>query len=161
MSLNETGIRPLIGNKDDEHDVSSVFGKLDILVEHGHKPARIWPDLATSVAMTAGASWALEKNTEIVPSGGITKDFDIHRVKLTNIESNGNYQINFFYGNTGAPTANFAGSTVFVKDAAQLSADDEYIQTPMIPANSRVTAKAATNLGTNKTIAVKILYHTY
>ncbi len=163
MSIDDEGkLRKLltdVGNNDDNHDGSSLFGRLRELIEHVHTTQKVYPTLADGVTLTTAAGdWALGTITEIVPINTITAEFDIHEVLVEDVNTQDKtYELVLYYG---------AGDTEcvrvrFASTSNKGGVPAQFAMTPLIPANSRIRGQLAIEDGASKTIKFSLRYHEY
>jgi hypothetical protein len=85
----------------------------------------------------------------------IGDDIDIHHVSVENLSANAVYEL-VIYDDGGE-----VGRVRFTKNANLDSVFNVPIQTPIIAADSIITAKLATNNAAGDTVTISIFYHTY
>ena len=148
-----------VGDNTDNHDGTSLFGRLRELIEHVHTTQKVYPTLADGVTLTTAAGdWALGAITEIVPVNTITTEFDIHEVLVEDVNTQDKtYELVLYYG---------AGDTECVRVRFAATANKggvpaQFAMTPLIPANSRIRAQLAIEDGGGKTIKFSLRYHEY
>lgn len=128
-----------------------------VLHDHAHSAQNIYPTGAAPVQLTSGVgAWALGTITEIVPASTITSDFDIHWMDISNPDTNGDYEIELYYGAGDT----FAARVAFTRTGVFTGSITKPVTTILIPANSRIRAKMQDGSG-ESTAKVKIYYHTY
>lgn len=131
---------------------------LEIIEDHIHKPSLVYPTLANGVTITGAAgAWTLGAFAEIVPASTIASIFDIHHVSIEGISANDVYELVLYYGATDIE----CGRVRFTKTAVMDSVMNMPIQTPRIPANSKVRAKVASKGGGSDTVDLSVFYHVY
>jgi hypothetical protein len=160
-SLNNIVESDVIGNKTDDEIGDSIYSKLYIIGKHLHSKSKVYPTLASAKTINKvnTTSWGLDASTvEIIPANTITEIFDIHYINIGSISANDEYEILLFEGTVGNEVEIARGSfdrTVTVSEGSLP------IQTDLIPANTRISAKL-TSLGANaRNISVKLHYHEY
>jgi hypothetical protein len=159
-SLNNNTFVDVVGNKNDGHTGDSIMALVHVLNDHAHKPQLVYPTLAAAVTLTkaAGAYAAFPTPTEIVPVSTITDDFDVHFITVSNVSANGDYEICLY---SGAPASEvLIGCASFQRTANKDHANLK-IQTPLIPANVRISAAISSSNAAADTADVKIEYHLY
>ncbi|NHJ39632.1 MAG: hypothetical protein FK731_06315 [Asgard group archaeon] len=158
-SANNTVWGDVIGNKTDTHNGNSLVSKTETLLEHVHGASKVYPTLANGVTVTTGVgAWTLGNFVEIVPSSTITSDFDIHWVSIESISANDVYELVLY---KGALTSEIeVGRVRFTKNAALDSTLNIPMQTSIIDANERVSAKIASSSGSDNA-TISLFYHTY
>jgi len=127
-----------------------------ILDEHAHTASQVYPTLAGGVVLTAGAAWTLGAFAQIVPATTITERFDIHHVCVEGLSANEVYEVVLYYGATDIE----CGRVRVVKNANLDGTMNIPLQTPILPADSKIRAKVAT-AGGGDTATVSIFYHIY
>ncbi len=151
----------VIGSKDDTHDANSLYGRAHTVAEHFHKASQSYPDKTDGIAIASSdIAWGAGTGLpyiEIVPASTITSDFDIHEIILEAMETNAVYQCDLYYGDGNT----FAGSSRFVRETNKTTVSGKRIQTPIIPANSKVTGKLFSSTASSDTAQVSLYYHTY
>ncbi len=152
-------MRDVLGNKLDNQDGDSIVSHVHTNDEHIHSAQMIWPSLAAGVTVTSkNIAWNLgDAFAQVVAASDITADFDIHWVYISSISAQGDYELWLYYG--GSDT--FAAMVPFSKAGAQDSQLSIPCQTIIIPANSRIYAKLASDNAVADTADVKVLYHPY
>lgn len=148
----------VIGNKTDTHSGDSIYALTKILNEHVHKPSKVYPTLASGVQITCGTpAWTLGAFATIVPASTIASDFDVHHISIENISANAVYELVLYYGATDIE----AGRVRFTKNANLDSVFNIPMQTIVIPADSQIRAKLASDSGNADNADISIFYHTY
>ncbi len=141
---------------------SSFLKKLDgyvhLLEEHFHSVQQVRPTGAAGVTVTsAGGAWTLGNfSNDIIATSDITLPFDLHWVVLSNESSNAEYELVFYYG----PTDIECARVVFSRSNPTLRSTELHLQTPILPAGSRIRAKLMDSVG-GSACGVKVLLHTY
>jgi hypothetical protein len=120
----------------------------------------VYPTLAPAVTLTkaAGAWAAFPAPIEVVPASSITEDFDVHFVAVSNVSANGDYEICLYSG--AALSEVLIGCAAFQRTANKDHANLK-IQTPIIPANTRISAAITSGNAAADTADIKIEYHLY
>ncbi len=141
---------------------ADVTTDLERISDHIHSAAAIYPVLATGVTLTKGAgAWAAypEAKTEIVPVDTITSPFDIHWIDVNTISANGQYTITLYSGLAGAEVkiaeVAISRTAVFSQEGAVP------VITPIVSANSRISAAISSSNVAADTLIAKVGYHTY
>lgn len=156
-SVADTFMNEVIGNKSDSHAGSSLMGKITQLLEHVHTPSKVYPTLADGVQVdTDAAAWTLGAFTAIVPASTITDDFDIHHISIENISADGVYELVLYYGATDIE----CGRVRFTRTVLTEAVLNIPMRTNLIPANSQIRAKLASNSG-NDDATISVFYHEY
>ena len=147
-----------IGSKIDPVTGDTVCARVHAINDHIHSPSKVYPTLAAGVTVTAdAASWTLGSFTEVVPADTIASVFDIHWVSLEGISANGVYELVLYYGDTDIE----CGRDRFTKNANLDSTLNVPMQTPLIPANSKIRAKLASDNAVADTVDISLFYHVY
>ena len=154
-------IADVIGNKNDTYSTTTVTGILNEMLQHEHNQLRVWPSLTSPIALTALASaWASFGSTvsaEIIAANAITSAFDIHWAVIADISATGNYELKLYSGANGATEI---AHVPFAKTSSQSQEGSIVIRTPILPANTRVSAAISSGNGVANTAAIKIIYQT-
>ena len=132
-----------------------------------HDSAKVWPTGAgdygaNPIQLTAGnEAWLHGTKVEVVPAvSGIDKWFDIHWIVASNSSDADDYEIRVFSGPVETPV--LIGSVAFTRNSVQdRSAAYIPIQIPPQPANERISMSLACKDAAERTVEVKIFYHTY
>jgi len=158
-------LRDVVGNKEDtsfsggSHNGSpSVVGHLKAGYYHIHSSAKVYPSLADSIVLTAGAAWTLGNKVEIIPAAGagsMTKWFDIHWVVVHSISAVDEYEL-VLWANDTTEIARIC----FVKTAAQSQEGNLPIQIPPQAPGTKISANIASKSG-GDTVSIKLYYHEY
>lgn len=157
-SADNASFKDVIGNKTDTDAGDSLYSLIHILGDHVHSPSKVYPTLATGVVVTCGTpAWTLGNFATIIPASTITSKFDIHYISVEALSANAVYEIVFYYGATDIE----AGRVRVTKNANQDSTLNVPMQTIIIPANSQIRAKVASDSGNADTITLSTKYHTY
>ncbi len=156
-----TTMRDVIGNKDDTHDGTSLAALAHIMDEHAHKAAMVHPTLADGVVVTATANdWTdLGAFAVIAATNAITSDFDIHFVNVEGVSANGIYEL-VLYSGADASEVEIARAR-FGKTTNQDGPSQISIQTPIVPANTQIKAKLASDNAVADTATISIELHVY
>ena len=121
---------------------ATIFDKVEVLDEHAHSPAKVFPTLDDGVAILSGAVWTLGDFVEIIPVDTITEDFDIHWAVIENVTDDEVYELVLFAATTEIGRVRFAvepgvGNTVSFSPVP--------IQTTIQRANTQIQAKLASS----------------
>lgn len=136
-----------------------ILEHLAILLDHAHKPSKVYPTLAAGVTLPAsGVAWTLGAITEVVPASTITAQFDIHDVVVEGLSANAVYEIVLYKGGSGAEVE--IGRVRCVKSAAQDGALSIPFMCELQDANERISAAVADSVGTS-TATISVHYHEY
>jgi len=155
-------IRDVVGNKTDTHSGTSITSIVHTLEEHVHNVSKVYPELANPVQLQKDAGvWASypATKTEIIPAGTIGKDFDIHWVHILDISANGCYMVALYSGTAGNEVV--IGKVPIGRSAVQSQEGNTKIMTPLIPANTRISAGLSSENNAQDTLLVKLMYHEY
>ncbi|KKM81957.1 hypothetical protein LCGC14_1324510 [marine sediment metagenome] len=148
-----------IGENSDNHDGTTLFGRLRELIEHAHTAQKVYPTLADGVTITTGAGdWGLGTITEIVPANAISTEFDIHEVLVEDVNTQDKtYQLILYYGGSDTECVRVR----FAATSNKGGVPAQFAMTPLIPANSRIRGQLAIEDGGSKTIKLSLRYHDY
>jgi hypothetical protein len=151
-----------IGKDTDGHNVDTLGGRTKQLLEHVHKPSKVYPTLAVGVTVIGGAAWTLGAFVEIVPLNTITSDFDIHYVSIEAISANDVYEL-VLYSDADGVGGNEVeiGRVRFTRSAIQSATLNVPFMTPLISANAQIKAKIASSSGGGDSAVISVFYHTY
>jgi hypothetical protein len=126
--------------------------------EHIHSPGLVYPTLAAGVTLTCAAvAWTLGAFATIVPASTIGSEFDIHYLSIEALSANAVYEIVLYYGATDIE----CGRVRVTKNAVMDGTVNAPFQTPLIPADSQIRGKVASNTGAADTVDLSVFYHTY
>lgn len=161
FSLTDRILNLKVGEMTDEHGSNTLFGNMDRLNEHIHSAMRTYPELADHVLLTkaAGAWAAYPTPTEIIPANGIAEDFDIHWISVSTISANGSYMLRLYKGAVEAEV--LIASIPLVRTAVTSQEGSALCTTPIIPANTRISAAISSGNAAQNTLSIKLGYHTY
>lgn len=149
-----------IGNKTDTHNATSLHGRIKTLLEHIHGVQEVYPSLADGIVVTSDSTaWTYGGFVELLPPSTITSDFDIHNIGIEDISDNDVYQLSLYSGAVSSEV--LVGNIRFAKNSNFDAIVPQVFQTPLIAANSRISAKIACAIGANHAATVSIVYHTY
>ena len=154
-------IKTVVGTNADLHDVNTLSGKTHLLIDHTHSVAMVHPELADPISLQkASGAWAAYPTpTEIVAAGAITSDFDIHFGIISAISANGDYTIEIYQG--AAPSETVIAHIVVARNAVQSQEGAVKIITPLISANTRISAALSSGNVAQDTVEIKLMYHPY
>ncbi len=161
-SVDNDFIRDVVGNKTDGHTGTSIMSTVHTLEEHVHSIARVYPRLANPVQLQKDTGvWAAipSTKTEIIPAGTIGIDFDIHWFQVSSISANGNYIICLYQGGIGVET--LIGEVSVSRTAVQSQEGSALITTPIVLANTRISAGISSSNNAQDSLLVKLMYHEY
>lgn len=131
-----------------------------IAEEHIHSAQKVYPTLANGITLTGhNTAWTLGNKTEIIPVNTITSMFDLHWVNIGEASVTDTYEIVFYKGLAGAEIE--IGRCRVVRAAAQSGTAPVSLMTPLIPANTRISAALASASGGGDTLELALFYHTY
>lgn len=160
-------MRDVVGNKTDKSLNMSLVGKMQTGYEHIHMPAKIYPNVDAASkddirVTTNAAAWTLGNAVEVVPVNTITKPFDIHWLNISNMSAVGTYEIVLYISaDAGLTTLTEIGRVRVTCASNQTKADNTFTQGQVIPANSRIAAKAADSTTSGRDVDFSIHYHEY
>lgn len=149
-------IRDVVGNKDDEHNGTSIISVVHTLEEHAHHSQFVAPDLADAVSVTANApSWEISAAfVEIIANGLIGSDFDLHYVSLA-FDANDEYQLNVYAVET------LIASVEGERNTNQVRSGNIPMQCPIQPAGTQIQVKLACKSTNANSATVKFQGHMY
>jgi hypothetical protein len=126
--------------------------------EHFHSVQMVRPTGAAGITVTsAGGAWTLGNfSNDIIVAGDVNLPVDVHWVVISNESANAEYELVFYYGATDIECARVA----FSRSNPTLRSTELHVQTPILPAGSRVRAKLMDSAG-GSACGVKVLLHTY
>ena len=149
-------INQVVGNRSDGHNTTTLSGRLHQVTEHIHSVQRVYPNLGTGITVTGHANaWTLGDAATVVAGGVIALDFDIHHISINTISANDTYQLNLY------DDGSLICEVAFTKSPTTDPVRAFPVVTPLISANSVITAKLASAGGGGDTLVMKIWYHTY
>lgn len=154
-------MRDVIGNRQDDHDTDTLAGWAHAMFDHAHKAMDVFPTGAAGEVVTAGnvGAWDLGAFAVIVPTNGITADFDIHFAVVEVMDANATYELVLF---SGADASEVEIAHVrFVRVTNQVRSVHIPIQTPIIAANTQIKAKLMTSSGAADSATISLAYHLY
>ncbi len=156
-----------VGNNDDGHDGTTLFGRHQQQIEHIHSVQRVYPTQAEEVGgnegdgvtlTTAAGNWALGTIGQIVPASKITNAFDIHEVLVEDVNTQDKtYELVLYYGAGDTE----CGRTRFAATSNKGGVPAVAMQTVRIPADSRIRGRLAIEDGASKTAKISLRYHVY
>lgn len=140
---------------------ANTFDKVEIIEEHLHSKGFVYPELANTVQLTAGAGvWAAYPTpTEIIPANTIVTDFDIHFVSVSGISANGSYMLELYQGAALSETG--IGEIDFYRNAVQSQEGSQPFLSFIVKANSRISAAISSGNAAADTCNIKLRYHVY
>ncbi len=136
-----------------------ILAKLDILDEHVHTPS----ELSNRVTVTADAVGGTLGvfSADLLAAGAVTEDFDLHFVNVISFSGVDSFLLVFYQGASDTE----CGRCRVTRSAQLDSLSGRPIITGnsphgLIPANSRVRAKVASD-GGGGNIVIEVEYHPY
>lgn len=121
-------------------------------------PKKVYPTQASGVTLTTGTeSYGLGNFAEIVPANTITKRFRIDIVGFAVFSVAQTFEVVFYKGNSGSEEE--IGRLRTNPGATTNGLIGEMLFTELIPANTRISARACTYGATPRTVACSIGYH--
>ncbi|MDD5220292.1 MAG: hypothetical protein PHV11_06985 [Candidatus Bipolaricaulis sp.] len=126
--------------------------------EHIHSVQMVRPTGAAGITVTsAGGAWTLGNfSNDIIAAGDVNLPYDLHWVVVSNESANAEYELVFYYG----PTDIECARVVFSRSNPTLRSTELHLQSPILPAGSRIRAKLMDSAG-GSACGVKVLLHTY
>lgn len=138
----------------------SIADQADLIEvdEHLHSVQMVRPTGAAGIAVvSAGGAWTLGNfSNDIIVAGTIALRFDLHWVSVAAESANAEYEMVFYYG----PADTECARVVFTRTNPTLASTQLHVQTPILPAGSRVRAKLMDSAG-GSNCTVKLMLHTY
>ena len=95
----------------------------------------------------------------IVPANTIPSPFDIHCLNIAAVNANDTFELILYSGPNGSEAE--IGRVRFTRLSNAGAAPHEPFQTPIIPANTQIKAKVASQAGTSNTCTISVMYHHY
>ena len=159
-SVENANSRDVIGNKTDDEDGDSLYGKMYILTNHVHGVQKVYPTLAAGITVTAAAgAWALSAAfVVVVPTNGITAPFDIHAIHIGDYTANQTYELVLYAGPNASEVE--VGRIRFTRIANNNPGSVVQMMTPIIAANTQIKCKIASSSG-GAAATFSVIYHTY
>lgn len=156
-----TTINEVVGNRSDGHSTTTLAGRLKLIEEHIHNVAKVIPTMADGEPVTATADdWTnLGDFAVIAATNAITSDFDIHWVNVEAVSANGQYELVLYSGADASEVE--IGRVRFGKTTNQDGPQSVPILTPLIPANTQIKAKVASDNAVADIVSISLGYHTY
>ena len=148
-----------VGNNTDDHNGLTLFGRHEQQLEHVHSAQKVYPTLAAGVTLTTHATtWVLGTIVEIMPNTIVDTEFDIHEVLVEDVNTQDKtYELVLYYGAGDTE----CGRTRFASGSLKGGVPAVAMQTPLLPANSRIRGQLAIEDGGSKTAKVSLRYHEY
>lgn len=135
----------------------TTVSRVEQISDHVHSAGKVYPTLAAGEAvLTNVAAWTLGVFKQIIPASTIGSPFDIHHILVEVLDDIGVYELVLYYGAGEIE----CGRVRFVKDAVFSGVLSVPIQTPIIPADSKIQAKCASSVG-DSSATISLHYHTY
>lgn len=149
------------GTRADKYTDNSLYGLLKQIV--GMQKTNVYPSLTDAVNIVTGSStWVLGAFGEFVPTGAINKAFKVQFINTAQFSANNiTYEIVLYAGGIGQEVeigrtrANGGVSTGSNKEPQMP------IMSPILPAGTRISYRAATNRSSVETCIASIIYFTY
>jgi hypothetical protein len=156
-----TVMRDIIGNRDDDHNTITLIGRGHKIDDHLHNTVFLYPELADGIVLTkASGVWAAYPTpTEIIPVNTITDDFDLHFLNVSDISANGEYAISVYKGAPGAEIR--IGVFSASRSAVQSQEGTRPILSKLVGPNERISAAISSQNAALNTLIVKAEGHTY
>ena len=139
---------------------AGIWDKVEMLEEHLHGTAKVYPTLADGVTLTctSGATtWTLGTVVEVVAASAIGSDFDIHHISVEGISANGVFEV-VLYSGAGDTEV---GRVRFTRNAIQSATQNAPMMTPIIAKDSRIRAAVASDDDNGQTVVISLFYHVY
>lgn len=127
--------------------------------EHLHSISKCSVNNASAPVFTAStASWVYGPFVELIAANTVTKEFDLHYLNAGAVSDVGTYQFEINKGTAGSESVICTGRIVRLSN--QTGAASVPIQTPILPANTRVSMRISSNI-TSSTLVASVQYHEY
>jgi len=136
---------------------ANVFDKVEILEEHAHGQAKVYPTLAAGLDVLSGAVWTLGDFVELIPINTIDVDFDIHWMVLENVTDDETYELVFYNVETEMSRIRFSADNAA---GNRITMSPVPVMMGIQKANSQIQVKLASS-GDAETATISITYHTY
>ena len=150
ITINGQSLLAIINDKCDY-----IYDKSEIMEEHMHSPAKVYPSLSTGITITAnGTPYVLGNAANIIPLNAITDDFDIHYINVLAASNTAEYELVLY-----ANSVEIARKSLH-RNSVPAGTSSEPIQTPIIDANAVISAKLASSSG-GASIVISLAYHLY
>lgn len=154
-------IRDVIGNKTDDENGNSIYSKLYIVERHIHSPTKLYPTLVNAKVINKVNSdaWGLDADpVEVIPVNTITNPFDIHFINIGAISNLDEYELLLFKGIN--PVEVEIARVSFDRSSTQTEGSIP-VQTELLAANTRISAKLTSKAALSRSISIKLYYHEY
>jgi hypothetical protein len=140
--------------------ITSDAENIDLLSDHAHSAQKVYPTLVNGTTITGGAgAWALGSFVQVVPVNTVTLPFDIHFVNVGDVSATDTYELVLYSGLGGSEVE--IGRCRFSRTSAANTVSPTPMQTPIQPANTRISAKIASSSGGADTAVISLFYHHY
>ena len=137
----------------------TLLGYSNTSYQHVHQPALCFPSLENGITInTSTTTWELGAFTELIPTNAIDDAFDIHWINFENASATGVYELHLYAGEFGQEIEIARIRTS--REGAQTGTTNVPVQIPVQHANTRISAKLASN-GSNRNVTVSVFYHGY
>jgi len=133
------------------------FKKIFYLYKRFVNSSKPYPSMVNTTIYTAGVgTWQLGSFVETIPVNTITTDYTITKIQCAAVSAVSSYEVVLYSGLAGSEieicrTRLAAGTGT----NAVLNLD---VVTPILPANTRISAKIAYALGGTATLAMSVIY---
>ena len=150
-----------VGVVGDDHNDETLLGRTHKIDEHFHSIDMVIPSLGDGVLVTSkNIIWTLGDDFAIVAAtNAITDPFDIHWINIEDASANGVYEIVLYSGADASEIV--IARKRFVREAARVATTGIGMITPMIPANTQIKAKLASDGVAADTANISVDYHVY
>jgi len=137
---------------------ATTFDKVEILEEHMHSLACVYPTLAAGVLVESDAvSWTLGGFVEIIPANTIGEDFDVHWMNIEGATVADVYELVIYAAEVEISRKRFTVSVVVGNKTALPPVS---IQMQIQPKNTQIQTKVASAIG-GSDVTISFEYHTY
>lgn len=127
--------------------------------QHDFQGPMVYPDLADPITVSSNStSWELGTEVTIIPTDTITSDYFCLYINISNISSNGHYQLHLFSDSFGSGDSGRIGCVAFNKDNFFSSLPSFPFQHRAINANGGLTARLASSPNQPDSIELSVTY---
>lgn len=160
-SIPDMAKESVVGILTDDESKNTLFGNMYTLLKHFHSPSKVYPTLANETVINKlnSNAWGLDVAfTQIIPVNIIPNPFDLHYVNIGTISNNDEYELILYKG--ANPNEVEIARISFDRSTTSTEASIP-VQTELLPANTRVSAKLTSRGTQARNISLKLHYHEY
>ena len=153
-----------IGTYADKYPIETLFGRHTSLYEHIHMPCKVYPSLDDDITVIAGdaAAWTLGSFVMAINAVDNTAPFDIHYVNVSNMDTNGIYQLIFYTVEDDAFASPVEIGAIRVnRNTNQIRVQGAPIQVPILGIGQRIAAKVAHSAAALAELTFSVQGHQY